>query len=752
MINLINRALSEGVLTGIAEIVSTFQARKAVSMEVNKHQLLIEHLPAGFAYLEIVTNINGEPVDSIFRMINRSFEQLTGLPGTEILNKKITDLSTRYDTSGIEWINARQCLDLEGKPQNFEYHVASTDRWFEGSLYSYEPGFFAALFWEITRQKKDELDHIYRNKSLKTLFDNSMDAVVSIDADDHIVDINNNFTEMFGYTLKEVAGRHIDDVMEQGKEGSTNKESTASVLAGNKVHEEGTRYTRQGTPLEVLIRAIPILIDGKRAGAYAFYSNITERKKAERELRERESKYNAVFEGSHDAVTIVSEEGLFIDCNKRTLTLFGLTNKEEFCMSRPADRSPLLQPDGRTSLEISNKMISEALRTKKHVHFEWVHRRKNGETFPAEVILKAFTLDGKTVLQGSVRDITERKQSEEKLRYISFHDNLTGTYNRSYLDEEIKRLDTDRQLPISIIMADLNGLKLINDTYGHTKGDEMLVKAAEIIQKACRQDDIIARWGGDEFVVFLPKTTKEEALMIGSRITNHCRYTRIKELPISMALGIASKTSRSTALDKVLKDAEDNMYKQKLTESRSTKNIVLKTLLKTLAEKSFETERHARRMQEIARQIGEKLKLPDAELKRLELLITLHDIGKINISEEILTKKEALTEVEWEIIKKHPEIGYRIARATEEFAHVAQDILAHHERWDGSGYPQGLHGKNIPLLARITAIADAYEVMTNGRPYKKALSFEEVIDEFKKCAGTQFDPDLTEIFLSCFTV
>ena len=211
---------------------------------------------------------------------------------------------------------------------------------------------------------------------------------------------------------------------------------------------------------------------------------------------------------------------------------------------------------------------------------------------------------------------------------------------------------------------------------------------------------------------------------------------------------MSTKTDPQHSLIDTLKEAEDSMYKQKLTESRSTKNAVLKALLKALESKSFETEQHTRRMQQVAKQIGEKIYLPDTEVNRLELLITLHDIGKINLSEEILTKDGPLTEDEWVEVKKHPEIGFRIARATEEFAHVADDILAHHECWDGKGYPQGLQGTEIPLLARITAIADAYEVMTNGRPYKKALSPTEVSDEFQRCSGTQFDPELVKIFFT----
>ncbi|RQD73511.1 MAG: diguanylate cyclase [Candidatus Syntrophonatronum acetioxidans] len=296
-------------------------------------------------------------------------------------------------------------------------------------------------------------------------------------------------------------------------------------------------------------------------------------------------------------------------------------------------------------------------------------------------------------------------------------------------------------------MADLNGLKLVNDTYGHCVGDDMLKCAADILKKSCRKEDLIGRWGGDEFVILLPQTSRKKAEAVSTRIKERCSKTNIRDIPFSMAVGTACKEKPGTNLIEVLKEAEDSMYKQKLTESRSTKNAMLNTFLKTLEEKSFETKAYTRRMEEVAVQIGERIGLSPSELSRLKLVITLHDIGKINIPEEILTREGPLTEEEWEIMKKHPETGFKIARATVEFTHVAEEIMTHHEWWDGTGYPRGLKGKEIPLLARIAAIADAYEVMTHGRPYKQPLTREEALSELKKGAGTQFDPELVEVFL-----
>ena len=333
------------------------------------------------------------------------------------------------------------------------------------------------------------------------------------------------------------------------------------------------------------------------------------------------------------------------------------------------------------------------------------------------------------------------------MRHLSFHDQLTGLYNRHYLEEEMKRLDTPRQLPIGIIMADLNGLKLTNDTYGHDTGDEMLRKATLILKGACRKEDIFARWGGDEFVLLLPQINEDILFNIGKRIKYLGSETKVRDIPISIAIGKAIKNEPAESLIETLKKAEEEMYRQKAIESRSTKNAILEALMEALAANSFETKEHTRNMQALAFKIGEKYGLSDSELIRLNLLITLHDIGKINIPEKLLKKSNPLSNDEWNILKKHPETGYRVAIATEDFAYIAEDILSHHEWWDGSGYPRGLKKNDIPLLARITAIVDAYELMKNGRPYKPAMAAEEIYSEFKRSAGTQFDPDLVNLLL-----
>lgn len=357
--------------------------------------------------------------------------------------------------------------------------------------------------------------------------------------------------------------------------------------------------------------------------------------------------------------------------------------------------------------------------------------------------------DGSVLWHGNIRDITERKRQEEKIKKLTYRDSLTGLYNRRFFEEELKRLDTKRQLPISIIMADVNGLKIINDSYGHQKGDEVLEKTADILKSSLREEDILARQGGDEFAVLLPKTSKKECSKILSRIKKKTKKVKDNKLqvPVSVAVGMAVKNEMSEDINEVYQKADDAMYKNKLSASRSTKSRVVNNLLNTLNVKSNETKEHSVRMTKLAYDFAQHLNLSESELNRLSLLATLHDIGKINASEKILKKPGKLTEKEWEIIKTHSEKGYKIASSSDEFAIIADEIYAHHEKWDGSGYPRQLEKEDIPYLARIITIIDAFDVMTHDRPYKKAVSVEEALKEIKKCAGSQFDPELAQKFI-----
>ena len=375
-------------------------------------------------------------------------------------------------------------------------------------------------------------------------------------------------------------------------------------------------------------------------------------------------------------------------------------------------------------------------------------RHKSGEIFYS--LLKETRIklnDGSYGILSMQIDVTDIKKKEEKIKYISYHDQLTGLYNRKFLEEEINRLDTNRQLPISIIMADVDGLKLINDSYGHRAGDQLIKNAADILEESVRYEDIVARWAGDEFVILLPKTGVEETEKIIKRIIKRTNETDCSDIPISIGLGYAIKEDSEIDIYKVLNEADKNLYHNKISYGKDKESKIVKSFLDSLGTQSGETKEHVQRMAQLARKVGRRLNLSSNELHKLYLLAYLHDIGKITVPANILNKNGKLTEEEWEIMIKHTEKGRQIALATSEFAPIAEEIYSHHERWDGNGYPRGLKGEDIPYLARIISIVDAYDVMTNGRVYQNSISRDKALKELKDCAGTQFDPELVDIFI-----
>ena len=403
------------------------------------------------------------------------------------------------------------------------------------------------------------------------------------------------------------------------------------------------------------------------------------------------------------------------------------------------------------SLEEASKsriMDHKVMRSGHVQRFEEQFKHRRGHWVPLEIIkVPVYDTEGKcTGIVGVSRDITERKHYKQQLEYAGAHDQLTGLFNRRFLEREIKRLDTLQQLPISVIMGDLNGLKLANDVFGHQAGDNLLIKAAEIIRRSCRQEDLIARWGGDEFAVFLPRTDAKTAGEIGQRIKKRCLSQKSGHIQIGITLGWATKNIASENIWQVLKEASDKMHSDRYRHAKTYKKTVISSLKSILSEKSMETEEHAERLKTMCRKIGETLGLDNLQLNKLELLAVLHDIGKVAIKKSILLKPGPLTEEEWVQMKKHPEIGYRFARSVPELSPIAEYILSHHERWDGKGYPQGIKGDDIPLLSRVLAVVDAFDAMTNDRTYRKAMPKKEALAEIIRNAGTQFDPKVVDVF------
>lgn len=480
------------------------------------------------------------------------------------------------------------------------------------------------------------------------------------------------------------------------------------------------------------------------------FIDITERKSYEQQLYHEKEKFRITIASIGDGLIATDANGTVTLLNEQAEKLTGWEQKD--AIGKPFD-------------DVFN-IISEETRAKRESPIQRVI--KSGliiglanhtaliSKYGAEYSIAdsaAPIKDSNGNIKGVViifRDVTEEKRRQDQINYISYHDSLTGLYNRRFFEEQLTKINHEENLPISIIMGDVNGLKVTNDAFGHAEGDRLLQRASDAIRAGCRSDDIIARWGGDEFVVLLPKTQKSAAEEIVERITKIETEMKIGPINVSVSFGCGVKETISENILTALKNAEDHMYENKLSESEGMKGNLIIAILNTLCEKNPNEIKHFKRVGDLSQKIGKALHLPKDDLSKLKAIGRFHDIGKIAISNTILTKQGPLTQQEWDEIKRHPDIGYKILKSCRETANLSEYVLSHHERYDGKGYPSGLKGEEIPLLSRIISVADSFDAMTSDRSYRRALDTKDAISELVKNKGTQFDPAIVDVFLKLF--
>ncbi|MHC1683916.1 MAG: HD domain-containing phosphohydrolase [Clostridiaceae bacterium] len=480
--------------------------------------------------------------------------------------------------------------------------------------------------------------------------------------------------------------------------------------------------------------------------AQATNTMLSELNAAYNDINNMDKKYRIVMETTNDGILdlILSKRELYISPQWKEFVGYKGENGQELF----ADYTAKVHPDFKDNLikQFHNAINGE----KKYFEEEYKVIKKDGKEL---WILQRGTVvernsEGKPErILSTLLDISNRKKYEEETLIMSYTDKLTGLRSRIYMENKFDQLDEDSKQKYYILMIDINGLKLFNDALGYKEGDKVLRTISDILREVCSKEDIISRWGGDEFIILINDNNEGYILQLISGIKEKCESISGFKYKISIALGYAKKDEEALDAQYIMSLAEKRMYRNKLMEDASVRSAAISSLLKTLDEKHSETEEHTMRIRNLSAKLGGKLGLSQAKLDELELLASLHDIGKIGIPEHILMKPSKLTEEEWVIMKTHTEIGYRIAKSTPELSHIANEILAHHEKYDGTGYPNGLKGDQIPLLARIINIVDSFDVMTNKRVYKSASSVEFAIEELIRCSGSQFDPLIVEEFI-----
>lgn len=586
-------------------------------------------------------------------------------------------------------------------------------------------------------------------EQFQQIFNLSPDAsLITTLRDGKIVNFNLGFLNFTGYQREEVLNKSLLEL--NLYENPSDREQLLKIISDNQsVDEFEVNFRHKNKSIRICSVSAKIIILNDIPHIISIIDDITDRKNAEQALKKSEEKYRFLTEFTSDVIWVFNyTQNKFTYISPSIHQLRGLSTEEAIHEKLEDSMTPESLVLVRNS---TRKNINSFIANPEAPNTYLIEIRqpcKNGDFIWVEVSTKyRYHMRGDIEIVGVSRNIDKRKRAEEAVLYLSYHDQLTGLYNRRFYEEELLRLDTPRNLPIALVMADVNGLKLINDAYGHQMGDKILKTFAEILKNECRHDEIAARIGGDEFVILFSKTDQKSVQRIVNRLNETISRVRIDHTILSASMGFAIKQDPIDDLNDVFKRAEDAMYQHKLCISPSVKKATIDLIVNSIYEKNHQEVIHSKNVSEYCEAIGRELGFGMESINQIKLAGLRHDIGEIAIDNAILTKTEKLTEDEWTEIKRHPEIGYHILRSVNELAEIAKFVLEHHERWDGEGYPKGLKKEEITLQGRIIAVADAYCTMISNRPFRQAFTEAEAINELKRCSGTQFDANIVHLFV-----
>jgi diguanylate cyclase (GGDEF)-like protein/PAS domain S-box-containing protein len=473
----------------------------------------------------------------------------------------------------------------------------------------------------------------------------------------------------------------------------------------------------------------------------------TELQTANQNLEESNQQLQLILDSAAEGVYGIDRSGICMFCNLSSLQLLGYSSQDELLGKNMHAMIHHSRRDGKP-FSIEDCKIFQSIQNGEGFEAEdEVFWRKDGTSFDVSYHAYPQIRDGK-VIGGVITfsDITERRQKEAQIQFLNCHDSLTGLSNRRCFEQQSQLFDVPGQLPLSVLFADINGLKMTNDIFGHAAGDELIKKTAAILRQSCRADDLIARVGGDEFIVLLPKTTPADAAKIVQRIREGFEQERVSSIRCSISIGCDTKNHAGQSLQLVMANAENGMYKDKAVNRKAVNDDIIETIQETLHARNPNEHRHALAVRELCGRLGRALGLSATEVSKAVRSGYLHDIGKITLEDRFLLP-ELVEDEDFEYIREHPVVGYRILNLFDDTVDVAEYVYGHHEHWDGTGYPRGLAGDHIPLISRIIAITESYERALNrgDGPYRERK--RRALAMVAEGSGTRFDPYVVTRFM-----
>jgi diguanylate cyclase (GGDEF)-like protein/PAS domain S-box-containing protein len=715
--------------------------------EAAKHRLELEDIVVDPEYFEMIFDATPEAllvirlIDGLIINTNSVFAELLGYSREELIGKTCSDANICVDQKYYEMITAElndkgtfshneiPFLRKDGS-QFTSFMSAKTVEMIAGSY-----GFYN--IHNIDDRKRAEEALISSETRYRRLFESAKDGIIILDAETGMIqDVNPYLIDLLGFTKEQLINKAIWDI------------GAFSDIISNRINflelksKEYIRYddmplqTIDGRQISVEFVSNVYLVNEKKV-IQCNIRNITKRKAIEGALDQSEKKYSDYIENAPHGVFVVDKSGRYIDLNRAATEITGYSKEEQLKMEI---RDITAEESQNHAYELFERLSKTGAMSGE---LQFIHKNGSKRWWSIDAVKLS-----ENKFLGFSSDITERRKVESDLLYLSYHDHLTNLYNRRFFEEELMRFDIKQNLPLSVIMCDVNGLKMANDSFGHDSGDQLLIHAAEAIKKVCRKEDIIARIGGDEFIVLLPKTNTYEAAQIANQIKELASEVMAASIELSISYGYETKTTENQSIVEIISNAENHMHQHKLYERSSMRSKTIDLIMNTLFEKSSREAAHSNRVSGICQSIASKMNFNKDEINQLKIAGLIHDIGKIGVDEKVLNKPGRLSIDERRDIERHPEIGWRLLSSTNEFSELARFILNHHEKWDGSGYPNGLKGDAIPLEARIICVADSYDAMTSDRSYRKGLSKEEAIFELKRCSGTQFDTEIVNVFVN----
>ena len=464
-------------------------------------------------------------------------------------------------------------------------------------------------------------------------------------------------------------------------------------------------------------------------------------------LEENREQLKLILDSTAEGIYGMDTEGMCTFCNESAMKMLGYQSQKELIGQNMHDLVHHTKPNG-SPFPQEECRIMQSFKNGEGVYVDdEVFWRKDGTSFDVRYSSYPQYKDG--TLVGAVvtfMDNTERKNSEEHINYLTYHDPLTDIHNRLFFEEALPSADVEENLPICVIFGDVNGLKLTNDIFGHAAGDRLLVETAEAFRKGSEGKGILARIGGDEFALVLPRCDEAKANQMMSDIKNAFGGESSGEIVGSLSLGTATKTSPEQSIAEVIESAENRMYKEKTINRKKNNTKMITKIISRLHERSPREKRHSENVSSLCRKTALIMGLAEADVSRIAENGYYHDIGKIVLEDRILNKHKNFNEEEYRKMQQHTVVGYRILNLFDETIDLAEGVLSHHEHWDGTGYPKGTKGEEIPLSGRIIAVAEAYDAMTNDY-YERSKTHQEAIDEIKRLSGVRFDISVVDAFI-----